>query len=311
MRVLVTGANGFIGSAVTFYLSQNNIEVVAATRKPSSIFAGNNKIISKTFGNLTNNTDWENALSGVDIVVHTAARVHIMNDGAKNPLEEFRKSNVLGTANLAEQAAKSGVKRFIFISSIKVNGENTELGKPFTAEDTPAPEDYYGISKLEAEQELQKIAKNTGMELVIIRPPMVYGKGAKGNVTFISKLIKTGIPLPLASIKNLRSFVAIDNLVDLIYLCLTHKSAADQTFLVSDGKDLTTADLFRNIAQSENMKLRLIPFPEKILKKLLHLLGKKEFAKRICDSLQIDITKTKNILGWNPPFKILEEIRRK
>ena len=260
---------------------------------------------------LSADSEWSSLLVNVDVIIHTAARVHVMNDHSCYPLTEYRCVNVKGTFNLAHQAAQSGVRRFIFVSSIKVNGEETKLDHPFSASEEPAPIDPYGISKYEAEIGLQKIAKETGMEVVIIRPPLVYGPKVKANFATLMRLIARGLPLPLGAIHdNRRSFVALDNLIDLIMTCITHPAAANQTFLVSDGEDLSTTDLLRRIASAMGRPSRLIPIHSSILKAGASLLGKKEMAQRLLGSLQVDIEKTRRLLNWSPPISVDEGLRR-
>ncbi|GHD53890.1 hypothetical protein GCM10008110_27940 [Marinobacter persicus] len=244
------------------------------------------------------------------VVAHTAARAHIMKDEVPDPLAEYRKVNVEGTLNLARQAAEAGVSRFIYISSIKVNGEQTPLGKPYTAEDVPAPEDPYGVSKLEAETGLHKIASETGMEVVIIRPPLVYGPGVKGNFASMIKLVEKGLPLPLGSIHNKRSLVALDNLVDLIITCIDHPAAANQVFLAGDGQDVSTTELLRGVGRAMGKPARLVPVPAGMLMFGAGLLGKKAVAHRLLGSLEVDISKARNLLGWEPPLSVEEGLRR-
>jgi nucleoside-diphosphate-sugar epimerase len=248
MNVLVTGAGGFVGRALCERLEKMQWQVRQAHRRPLQSKSLSSLPDRVNIGDVDRSTDWRIALSGMDCVVHLAARVHMMNDQGPDSLPEFRQVNAEGTANLARQAADAGVKRFIYLSSIKVNGEFTEPGHPFTADDAPAPEDPYGISKHEAEQALRQIASDTGMEVVIIRPPLVYGPLVKANFESMMRWLARGVPLPLAAaVQNRRSLVALDNLVDLVVTCLNHPSAANQTFLVSDGEDLSTADLLRRM----------------------------------------------------------------
>lgn len=260
-------------------------------------------------GDLSANTDWDLALSGVNMVIHTAARVHVMHDSANDPLTEFRKVNVEGTLNLARQAAAANVKRFIFISSIKVNGESTVLGKPFTADAQPNPEDPYGISKWETEVGLRRLAEQSAMEVVIIRPSLVYGPGVKGNFLSMMRWANSGVPLPLGSIHNKRSFVALDNLVDLVVTCIEHPAAANQTFLAGDGEDLSTTELLQRIGKALGKPARLIPFPASILIFVASLLRKKDVVQRLCGFLQVDISKTRELLGWEPPISVDEGLR--
>ena len=244
-------------------------------------------------------------------MIHTAARVHVMHDAATDPLSEYRRVNVQGTLHFARQAAAAGVKRFVFLSSIKVNGEATQVGQTFMADDAPAPQDPYGISKMEAEAGLREISAQTGMDVVIIRPPLVYGSGVKANFAAMMRWLSCGVPLPLGAIThNRRSLVALDNLVDLIVTCITHPAAANQTFLVSDGEDLSTTDLLRRMGQALGKPARLLPVPPALLKLGAALLGKPELAQRLCGSLQVDISKTRQLLGWCPPLSVDEGLRR-
>jgi len=234
-----------------------------------------------------------------------------MNDKSPDPLAEFRRVNVDGTAALARQAAASGVRRFVFLSSIKVNGEFTEAGQPFTADDVPAPEDPYGVSKHEAEQLLRQIAAETGMEVVIIRPPLVYGLGVKANFESMMRWLARGVPLPLAAVtNNRRSLVALDNLVDLIVTCLHHPAAANQTFLVSDDEDLSTAQLLKRMGAAIGQPARLFYLPPTLLKLGASVLNRPGIYQRLCGSLQLDIAKTRQLLGWTPPVSVDEGLRR-
>jgi nucleoside-diphosphate-sugar epimerase len=256
-------------------------------------------------------TDWTPALHGCTTVMHLAARVHVMAERASNPFLEFRRVNVDGTLNLGRQAAAAGVRRFVFVSSVKVNGESTSANHPYTAADAPAPQDPYGISKMEAEQGLRQIAAGTGMEVVIIRPPLVYGPGVKANFASLIRAVQRGIPLPLGSVThNRRSFVALDNLVDLLITCIDHPAAANQTFLVSDGEDLSTADLLRRLGHAMDKPARLFPVPPSLLQLGATLLGKGDMAQRLLGNLQVDISHTRNTLNWNPPVSVDEGLRR-
>ncbi|WP_374522361.1 UDP-glucose 4-epimerase family protein [Hydrogenophaga sp.] len=303
MKVLITGATGFVGQLLASTIQALGHDVVRAVRQTQS-----NSVL---IGNVDGNTSWREALQGCDSVVHLAARVHVMNDQSADPLSEFRRVNVDGTANLARQAAAAGVRRFVFLSSAKVNGEATQEGQPFAADDTPAPEDPYGISKHEAELVLRQIAEETGMEVVIIRPPLVYGPGVKANFASMMRWLSRGIPLPLAAVThNRRSLVALDNLVDLIVTCLEHPAAANQTFLVSDGEDLSTADLLRRMGCSLGRPARLFAVPTPLLKAGADLLHKPGIYQRLCGSLQLDIGKTRELLGWTPPLSVDEGLRQ-
>jgi nucleoside-diphosphate-sugar epimerase len=312
MHVILTGATGFIGSAFLEAAQQRSMKI-------RSVFRSNEQ--AKRFGDAKNSavvvtgieadTDWSEALVDVDVVVHCAARVHVMNDSISDPLAEFCKVNVAGTLNLAKQAALAGAKRFVFLSSIKVNGEETQPGGPYSAHDVPAPEDAYGISKAEAEAGLRLLSLETGMEVVIIRPPLVYGPGVKGNFSNLLRWVACGLPLPLGlATTNRRSLVGLDNLVDLILTCVDHPKAANQTLLVSDGDDLSTADLLRRIGKALNRPARLIPVPVSILIIASRLLGKSSIAQRLLGSLQVDISKTCTLLNWKPPVSVDEGLRR-
>lgn len=303
MRVMLTGASGFVGRAVLLRLSAVlNLELVAAVRSPASGFP---ELVSCVqVAGLEADTQWQEALRNCRVVIHSAARVHVMNDRCADPLTEFRKVNVEGTLNLARQAVAAGVKRFIFVSSIKVNGEATAPGKPFTAADAPAPVDPYGISKLEAEQGLQILAAETGMEVVIIRPVLVYGPGVKANFRSMMNWLGRGLPLPLGAVNNKRSLVALDNLVDLILTCIDHPAAANQIFLASDGEDLSTTELLRCMGRALGKPARLLPIPTFVLQAGAVLLGKRDMAQRLCGSLQVDIGKTRQLLDWTPPVSV-------
>jgi len=307
LNILLTGASGFLGGPLSDRLDRNSRFVLTrAVRRKESLKDSRDVLID----GLHAGTDWAAALNGQDVVVHTAARAHIMKDEVPDSLAEYRKVNVEGTLNLARQAAKAGVSRFIYISSIKVNGEQTPLGKPFTADDVPAPEDPYGVSKLEAENGLHEIASETGMEVVIIRPPLVYGPGVKGNFASMIKLVEKGLPLPLGAIHNKRSLVALDNLVDLIITCIDHPAAANQVFLAGDGQDVSTTELLRGVGRAMGKPARLIPVPAGMLMFGAGLLGKKAVAQRLLGSLQVDISKARNLLGWEPPLSVEEGLRR-
>ena len=301
----MTGATGFVGKElVQRLLVTNGFPQIAVAVRSAGDRQWPANILPLVTGDLLPSSDWSDALEGISVVVHCAARVHVMTDKAAIPLDEFRRVNVRGTLNLARQAATLGVQRFVFISSIKVNGESTKLGLPFYADNIPAPLDPYGISKMEAERELRELSAKTGMEVVIIRPPLVYGQGVKANFRAMMHWLKRGIPLPLGAIHNQRSLVALDNLVDLIVTCLTHPAAANQTFLVSDGEDLSTTQLLRRMGAALGKPARLIPVPVSVLKLGAALLGKPEFAQRLCESLQVDMSKTRELLGWTPPFAV-------
>lgn len=304
MNVLVTGATGFVGRALCARLTASGVEVVQAVRCKHGL---PHEVV---VGNLNASTNWRPGLNGCDAVIHLAARVHVMKEAAQD-LPLYRDTNTAATFNLARQAADAGVRRFVFISSIKVNGEFTHEGHPFTADDVPAPQDPYGVSKHEAEQALRQIAADTGMEVVIIRPPLVYGPGVKANFESMMRWLARGVPLPLAAVtQNRRSLVALDNLVDLIMTCLSHPAAANQTFLVSDGEDLSTASLLRRMGAALGRPTRLFYVPTSILKLGARVVNKPGIYKRLCGSLQLDITKTRRLLGWTPPVSVDEGLRR-
>jgi nucleoside-diphosphate-sugar epimerase len=304
-KILITGASGFIGSAlVTAIASQPDFCVVRASRTAQSANDGEE---IRLF-DLLDSTQMPR-LDDVHAVIHTAARVHVMGERMGDGLEAFRTVNVQGTIALANAAASAGVKRFIYLSSIKVNGEETVPGQPFTSFDVPAPLDAYGISKHEAEQALWAISKATGMEVVVVRPPLVYGPGVKANFASMMKWLELGLPLPLGAIDNRRSLVSVGNLVDLLIQCVRQPSAADQTFLVSDAQDLSTTQLLKQVALAIGKKPHLLPVPSWLLRMCASMLGKGNFAQRLCGSLQVDINHTCERLHWTPPFPIDASLR--
>jgi nucleoside-diphosphate-sugar epimerase len=299
MRVLVTGANGFVGAALCAKLKQIGHYFVPSVRRSYGIPD------EKLVGEIDGDTCWSDVLKDCEAVVHLAARVHVNHEKDLNSLLKFRTVNVDGTTNLARSAAAAGVKRFIYLSTIKVNGESTEIDKPFSADDPTAPSDTYSLSKWEAEQELWKISQHTQMELVIIRPPLVYGPGVKANFLALMTLLGRGVPLPLASVtSNRRSLVALDNLVDLIATCLVHPNAANQTFLVSDGEDLSTAELILRMSMILGRPVNLFHVPLVILRLGATILGKLDLYQRLCCSLHLDISKTTESLNWLPPINL-------
>jgi len=306
-NILLTGSTGFLGCRLVSALhSKSDLHLTAAVRRRIEKPVAS---VVEVQG-LDSNTDWSTALTNQQVVIHAAARAHIMKDEVVDPLAEYRRVNVEGTHNLARQAAAAGVKRFIFISSIKVNGEKTPLGQPFTADNAPAPDDAYGVSKWEAEQGLLQLATETGMEVVIVRPPLVYGPGVKGNFANMIKLVAKGLPLPLGAIHNLRSLVSVDNLVDLIITCIDHPAATNQVFLAGDGQDLSTTELLRGVARAMGESSRLIPVPSSLLMLGATLSGKKAMAQRLLGSLQVDISKARHLLGWEPLISVEEGLRR-
>ncbi|OGQ52421.1 MAG: NAD-dependent dehydratase [Deltaproteobacteria bacterium RIFCSPLOWO2_02_FULL_53_8] len=294
--VLVTGANGFIGAPLLTVLRESGRYLAKGVVRHPGYLDAESLVVPSIDGS----TDWQLVIGGIDAVIHLAARVHVMKDHVADPMAEFLKVNVEGTLALARQAADAGVKRFVFLSSIKVNGEQTQTGQRYAPNDTPKPSDPYGISKCEAEKGLRRIAEETGMEVVIIRPVLVYGPGVKGNFLSMMRWLHKGIPLPLGAINNARSLVALDNLIDLIITCLHHPAAANQTFLVSDGEDISTTELLKRTASAMGAKTRLIPVPASIIQNGARLLGKRDIGQRLCGSLQVDISKTRELLGWAP-----------
>jgi nucleoside-diphosphate-sugar epimerase len=306
-RILVTGATGFVGSGVIARaVADPSFEIRGSSRTQA---AGAAQLVATFACDLNDEAGWARALEGVDTVVHTAARVHVMADSAKDPLREFRRVNVDGTLRLARRAVVAGTRRFVFVSSIKVNGDQTLPGDVLTAADIPRPLDPYGVSKLEAEDGLRLLAAESGLEVVIIRPVLVYGPGVKANFLQMMRWISRGVPLPLGGINNRRSLVGLDNLVDLIITCVSHPGAANQTFLVSDGEDLSTSNLVRRVAQAMGKPARLVPVPAKALGAVGRGLGRGDFVQRLCGSLQVDITKTRELLGWTPPVGVDEGLR--
>ena len=301
MRFLITGANGFVGKALCAELARRDHFVCAAVREVNQPF-GNIAIAS--VGPIDGVTDWTAALSNIDVIIHLAARVHVMQDRSEEPLEEFRKVNVQGTENLARQAADSGVKRFVYVSSIGVNGLQTKFDNSFTETDTVNPHNAYAISKWEAEQTLLQICNSTALEVVVIRPPLVYGANAPGNFAQMIKVISKGIPLPLASVYNRRSLIYIGNLVDALILCALHPDAAGQTYLVSDCEDISTPELLLKLGLGMGKHVRLFSFPNALLKIAARLIGKTEELDRLLGSLKIDSKKIRNQLNWQPPYKL-------
>ncbi len=309
MKILLTGASGFLGRALGLRLLSlgytDVVPVVHRTAAPPEF--ATSALVSP---GLSSNVNWGPALDGVDVVIHCGARAHMRREPLQFALTEFRRVNVEGTVHLARQASDAGVRRFIFISSIGVNGQQTDTS-PFTPDDEPAPYSPYSQSKHEAEEGLRSIAEKTGIEVVIIRPPMVYGPNAPGNFGLLIRWLHRGAPLPLGAVTdNRRSLVGLDNLVDLIVTCVEHPRAANQTFLVSDGADLSTADFLRRIGKSSGRRVNLLPIPVKILKTTLGILGEASLARSVLCSLQVDISKTCGFLNWRPPVSIDEGLRK-
>jgi len=311
MRVLVTGCSGFIGRHLVNRLVDEGYSVDCVVRRgsgpPLALPAGAVSLVE--IDDLATETDWSSRLQGIDAVVHLAARVHVMDETAADPLASFRRVNVDASRRLAEAAVAAGVKRFVYLSSIKVNGERT-LGRPFRADDQPAPEDPYAVSKLEAEQLLWQLAAGSATEFVVIRPPLVYGPGVKGNFARLVRLAMRGLPLPLGALRNRRSMVSVDNLVDFIGVCLVHPGAAGQVFLVSDGHDWSSAELVRAIEIELLGRSRLFRVPAVLLSMLARLLGRHALMTRLSESLQVDIEKNRELLGWQPVQSWSEALRR-
>jgi len=319
MKYLITGASGFVGQVLCAELLRQGHSVTAAVRSPSPLPT---KIKVVEVGNIDGGTDWSAALTNVDVVIHLAARVHVMHDDSADPLAEFRMVNTAGTAHLARCAAGAGVTRLVYVSSIKVNGEATMLAlsptlshlagegvSHFSEADSPAPQDPYGISKYEAEQALHRVAQETGLEIVIVRPPLVYGSGVKGNFAQMLNIVFKGIPLPFAAVKNLRSFVYVENLVSALIACATHPAAAGQTYLVSDGEDIATPNLLRQLAVAMNVPSRVFYCPPVVLRIAGSLIGKPTQIERLLGSLQVDSAKIRRDLSWQPPYTLQQGLQ--
>ena len=307
---LVTGANGFVGSALRRALSRKGHRVRSAVRNTERISpsdAATSDIIA--IGDIGPGTEWHAAMSDVDCVVHLVARTHVLRDTGVDTLADYRRVNVEATRRLAQTAARSGVKRFVFVSSIKVNGESTG-DHPFTENDTPRPEDAYGISKWEAEQAIWQIAAAGGMQVVVLRPPLVYGPGVKGNLLQLLQVVARGWPLPLASIRNRRSLVFVGNLVDAIMAAASSPAAPGNTFLVSDGEDVSTPDLVRALARALNVPARLVPCPAVLLKFAARVIGRADAAARLTGSLQVDSSRIRRELDWKPHHSLAAGLAR-
>jgi nucleoside-diphosphate-sugar epimerase len=308
MTFLLTGASGFVGKAVFKTAQQRDLKIRPVYRSLCLVKEQQNAVL---VSGLHSTTDWSQSLKGVDVVIHTAALTHIVHKEVIDPLAEYRRVNVEGTLNLACQAAEAGVRRFVFISSIKVNGEATTPGHPFTAEDPAKPQDAYSLSKAEAEAQLKQMGQETGMEVTIIRPPLIYGPGVKGNFYRLISLVSRGLPIPLGCVThNRRSLVGLDNLVDLILVCARHPNAANQIFLVSDGDDLSTTELLKRIGKALNNPASLLSVPVGVISSIAVLFGKKRITQRLLGSLQVDIKRTCELLNWKPSVSVDEGLRR-
>lgn len=301
----VTGASGFVGGALLEQLARERYNVVALVRRPTILQGA----VVRAVGDLEKAEGLADALKGVDVLVHLAARAHVMHEHCSDALPLYRAVNVDATIRLAEAAVGAGVKRIVFVSSIKVNGEHTAT-RPFTAADEPAPQDAYGLSKREAEAVLWRIAGETGLEITVIRPPLVYGPLVKGNLRRLSSLVQRGLPLPFGAVRNRRSLVSAYNLCDLLVRCIEHPAAVGQTFLASDGEDLSTPDLIREIAAAMSRPARLWPVPVPILRLAGRVAGRLDEVDRLCGSLRVDIAKTHELLDWQPPLSVREGFRR-
>ena len=307
-NILVTGATGFIGRPLCArFLTEGGLTRGAVWRDEPApgLPEGAETVLIDSIGP---DTDWKEALAGIDTVVHLAARVHVMDEKAEEPLAAYRRVNVAGTERLARMAAANGVKLLVFLSSVKVNGEETATR--YMEQDSPVPLDPYGVSKLEAEEVLRRIAAETGLEVVIIRPPLVYGPGVKANFYRLMRTVARGIPLPLGSISNARSLVYLGNLIDAIALCVKHPLAAGQTFLISDGDDVSTPELIRRIAAALGQPARLFPFPPALMRLAGRLTGRTSAVDRLLGSLCVDDTKIRKDLGWKPPFTMTEGLKK-
>lgn len=312
---LITGANGFIGSALIRAIESKtsphsfNLEPRGAVRSLAKIDSVAKISSTIAVGSIDAKTDWKIALSGVDCVIHTAARAHLLKDSATSPLEEFRLVNVCGAVRLAKECIKVGVRRFIYISSIGVNGDQTYC-TAFDQESSPDPKSPYAISKLEAEVELTKIFANSNTDLVIVRPPLVYGPNAPGNFGKLLRVIQIGLPLPFGAIINRRSFIGIDNLCDFILKCIDHPNAVNKTFLISDNDDVSTPELVRSIGLALDKKIRLMYFPCWFLRILLRLLRKEGMSRQLMSDLRIDISRSMDVLGWSPLLSLEQGLKK-
>jgi len=299
-KILLTGASGFVGKGLAVSLMEHGHSVRIAVRSSIELAGTEQALVPE----IDNHTVWGRHLKGIDTVIHCAGRAHVMNDLFADPLPEYRRINVGGTINLARQAAKAGARRFIFISSVKVNGEQTVKGHPYSEKDAPLPQNPYAISKFEAEQALLELARETGLEVVIIRPALVYGSGVKANFFTMLRMVKLGVPLPFGSIENKRSFIYLENLQSLIMQCITHPKAVNQVFLASDGNDLSTTELLRYCASAMGVGIFLLPIPESWCVLGASMLGQSDAIQRLCGTLQVDISKARKLLGWEPPVTV-------
>lgn len=306
-NVLVTGATGFVGGFLCNHLLMKGLNVRGTLLHSESPAVLDPRVEPAEIEPLGSDTPWGHALSGIDAIIHLAARVHIMADPATDPLTEFRRVNTEGTKRLAHEAANAGVRRMVFISSIKVNGE--ESATPYTEDSPCQPTDPYGVSKWEAEQALRQIEAETGLEVVVVRPTLVYGPGVGANFLNLMKVVHRGIPLPFASIVNRRSLIYVGNLVDALTVCTIHPNAAGRTFLVSDGEDVSISELVRRTAAALGLSARLFPVPASLMRLAGTLTGRSEVVNRLTGSLAVDSSRIRRELGWTPPFKMEEGLR--
>ena len=304
MKVLVTGANGFVGSALCPYLSALGHSVVPVVRRAGGIVG--ERIVADA-------ASWAGALAGCDSIIHLAGRAHVMHEPEADPVQAFRAANVALTLSLADAAVAAGVRRFVFMSTCKVNGEETVPGAMFGPTDKPAPQGAYAMSKWEAEQGLLEIAQKTGLEVVIIRPPLVYGPGVKGNFSSLLRWVQSGVPLPFGAVHNRRAMIALDNLVSFTALCAdmgASPNAKGQVFLLSDGVDVSTTVLLRQVAQAYHCSSRLIPVPVGLMRRAFRSMGQAALADRLFGSLVVDDSQARQLLGWHPPFSMNQQLQK-
>lgn len=298
-KILITGSNGFLGQYLSQFLAEKGDSVLAHTRKAQTFDHPNIRNINFDLNDNLDNID----LNQIEVIVHCAGRAHVMNETAASPLEAYRQTNVQGTLNLADKAVKSGVKRFIYLSSIKVNGEQTTT-QAFHPNDDVHTDDPYGVSKYEAEQALLELSQHTGLEVVIIRPVLIYGPNVKANFKSMVNLVSKKIPLPIGCLDNKRSMVSVYNLADLIHTCMTHPNANGEVFLASDQDDISVKQLFEKLAKYQNNRLLMLPVPKSLISFLASLVGKKAVASRLCSELVVDTTKNTQLLGWTAPYNV-------
>ena len=303
-NILVTGAGGFVGTALLKQIDAESWRVRATSRYPGRVWPAGVEAIQ--IADISERPDWTSAVQGIDTVVHCAARVHVMRDAMTDPLAAFRAVNCAGTLDLAKSAQQAGVRRFVFVSSIKVNGESTSPDHPFAADQEPNARDPYAVSKYEAEQALRMLATNTGLEVVIVRPPLIYGPGVRANFRSMMAWLHRGVPLPFGALHNRRSLVSVGNLASLIVRCVSHPGAANQTFLASDGEDLSTSQLLVRLAAALGTRAWLVPVPPAWIERASAVAGRADLAQRLCGSLQVDISKTRQVLAWAPPVSVAD-----